>query len=82
MTGVYCKQCGTDKLDPQYQIDDLFVCSVCGKVIGYRCSDCDRVFFNNRLGLHGNVYECKICGRIQWGYTEWKRNQTNVSQTS
>lgn len=75
MTGVYCKDCMSSELDPQYEIDRLYVCAKCKKIIAYSCSECGRVFYTNRLGLHGNVYECKICGHIQWGYTEWKRNQ-------
>ena len=73
MRGLFCPDCNTDIHDSKYEIDNLYVCSKCGKVLGYLCTGCDQVYTQNRLGKHGDVYECKICGRIQWGYTEWKR---------
>ena len=75
MQGIICPNCNTDDHVREYEIDDLYVCVRCGKVLGYRCSGCEHTYLSNRLGLHGDVYECKICGKIQWGYTEWKRNQ-------
>ena len=68
-------RCGSTTFEAEYEIDGFYVCSKCGTAVGYYCSGCDRTFTSNRLGLHGDVYECKICGRIQWGYTEWKRNK-------
>lgn len=73
MNGVCCPNCKTDSHDPKYEIDGLYVCKTCGKVLGYLCDGCDKVYLQPRLGKHGDVWECKLCGRIQWGYTEWKR---------
>lgn len=75
MNGITCPDCNSETLDPKYAQDNFYVCAKCGKAIGYLCTGCDEVYFANRLGLHGDVYECKICGKIQWGYTEWKRNK-------
>lgn len=72
MTGFACK-CGSEEFLPEYKIDELYVCSKCGRVVAYYCTGCNRPFMSNRLGLHGDVYECKLCGHIQWGYTEYKR---------
>lgn len=77
MTGIICPNCNTETYDPKYSIDEFYVCASCGKPLGYFCRRCDRVYTGNRLGLHGDVYECKLCGTIQWGYTEWKRDQSN-----
>jgi len=73
MRGLPCPKCGTERHDPKYEADGFYVCSDCGEPIGYLCSGCDRVYLSNRLGLKGDVYVCKECGTIQWGYTEWKK---------
>ena len=73
MPGLFCPDCKSDKHDPRYATDNFFVCVKCGKPLGYYCAGCDKVYETNHLGLHGNVYECKLCGKIQWGYTEYKR---------
>lgn len=75
MNGLFCPECQTDKHVDKYAEDGLYVCATCGKILGYLCRGCDKIYMGNRLGLHGNVYECKLCGKIQWGYTEWKRDQ-------
>ena len=75
MSGLSCPDCGSSEFVGKYEDDNLFVCKNCGKVIGYYCNGCGRVFTGNRLGLHGDVYECKLCGTIQWGYTEYKRGE-------
>ena len=79
MTGIYCPDCKTDKHVPEYELDNLFVCSTCGKIIAYYCSRCEQMYRSNRLGLHGDVYECRICGKIQWGYTDYKRKKGEIN---
>lgn len=73
MDGLYCPNCNKDKHVQKYEEDGLYICETCGRILGYFCRGCDKVYTKNRLGLHGDVYECKLCGTIQWGYTEWKR---------
>ena len=75
MNGLICPECNEDKHVPKYEMDGLFVCQSCGKVLGYLCRGCDTVYLQNRLGKHGDVWECKLCGQIQWGYTEYKRSK-------
>lgn len=75
MRGLNCPDCGTDEYVPEFEIDGLYVCAKCGKKLGYYCSGCDRVYMENRLGKHGDVWECKLCGKIQWGYTEYMRGE-------
>ena len=79
MKGLICSKCGSNKQDPVYEKDNFFICADCGHAIGYDCPGCNHFYTENRLGLHGDVYECKICGRIQWGYTEWKRKKIGES---
>lgn len=73
MQGLICQNCGSTRQVPIYAIDNFFVCADCGHVIGYDCSGCQHFYENNHLGLHNDVYECKYCGKIQWGYTEYKK---------
>ena len=75
MKGLECPECRTDQHDPKYEKDGLYVCALCGKVLGYLCRGCDKVYLENRLILHDDAYKCKICGSPQWGYTEYKRNK-------
>ena len=73
MKGLDCEVCKKDIHVPKYEKDGLYVCASCGKVVGYLCSGCDRVYLENRLILDNGKYICKICGAPQWGYTQFKR---------
>ena len=73
MLGLTCPECKAEEFDPVYEIDNYFICAKCGKPVGYYCDMCEKFYDDNRLGKHGDVWECKLCGKIQWGYTEWKR---------
>ena len=75
MKGLACPVCNIDAHVPKYEKDGLYVCSSCGKVLGYLCSGCDKVYLENRLGQKDDVWVCKVCGEIQWGYTEYKRKR-------
>ena len=71
--GLFCTNCNKEvKADPHYEKDNFYVCSECGKPLGYVCSECDEFFDDNRLILHDDLYVCKVCGHPQYGYTEWK----------
>ena len=72
MKGLECSVCKTDKHQSTFAKDGFYVCSDCGKPLGYYCKGCDRVYLENRLGFHTDVFVCKVCGEIQWGYTDWK----------
>ena len=37
------------------------------------CKKCGKYYPEEGFGKHGDVYECKECGSVHWGYTEWKR---------
>lgn len=75
MQGLICPDCKHDKHDPAYEKDNLYVCSSCGKILGYLCRGCDKLYLENRLGRITDYYVCKECGTIQWGYTEYQRNK-------
>ena len=71
--GLYCQKCNKE-IKPNYQYADgqFYVCSECGRPIGYRCSGCERFFDSNHMIFYNNLYICKICGTPQYGYTNWK----------
>ena len=75
MKGLTCQICNKDIHIIPYEKDGLYVCKSCNKILGYLCNGCDRIYLENRLALHRNVYVCKICGAIQWGYTTYKKGE-------
>lgn len=75
MKGLYCSTCNTDNHQPLFEKDGLYVCKACGRVLGYLCFGCDRVYLENRLAFHNNVFVCKVCGVPQWGYTTYKKGE-------
>ena len=75
MYGFICPDCKVEKYVPEYEEDGFYVCADCGRPLGYVCSGCPDIYNKNRLGKHGDVYECKICGKIQWGFTEFMRKK-------
>ena len=75
--GLYCPVCKREvKANPEYEINEFYICEDCGKVIGYRCSGCEEFFEHNNLVLHDDLYVCKVCGTPQYGYSSWKINQS------
>ena len=75
--GLYCPDCQKEvSANHKYSDGQFYVCSECGKPIGYRCPVCEHFFGSNHLILHDDLYICKICGTPQYGYTDWKRTQS------
>ena len=74
MRGLTCPICNTDTHIRKYEKDYLYVCATCNKILGYFCKGCDEMYLENRLAFYNNAYICKECGRVQWGYTEWKQD--------
>ena len=37
------------------------------------CKGCKKLYPYEGFGKHGDVYECKECGRVQWEFTELKK---------
>ena len=68
---VFCPKCNSRNNNPKYANDHFYVCSDCGHIIGYECHD--RFYDYNHLAFLNNAFVCKECGKIQWGYTEYKK---------
>lgn len=39
------------------------------------CKKCEKIYPETKFGKHGDVYECKECGTVQWDYTDYKREE-------
>lgn len=86
---LVCPVCKTNKFDERYKKDGLYVCAnlprgeeggICGKIVAIYCKGCKHNISENNLGLRGDVYECKECGKPHWGYTEWKRDRLEIEK--
>lgn len=81
---VECPYCGSHDFEAKYVKDGCFRCTGfeypslnrCSWV-GFYCSGCNTLGMKEDLGLRGDVYECKRCGKPHWGYTEFIRDNPN-----
>lgn len=44
-------------------------------VVGSLCKQCNKVYYFDGFGKHGDVYECKECGKINWDLTDFLRDR-------
>lgn len=81
---MVCPKCGTTTPNEKYIKDGAFICAhrdskgVCGNIVGILCKGCNKIYAKDRFGLHGDVYECKECGRVQWAFTELMKERKKV----
>ena len=84
---VICPECGDNVYQEKYLDKQLYVCahelepevipngptlhSVCSHVQAY-CKTCDKIYDQSNFGKHGEAYECKECGTVNWPYTDYK----------
>ena len=50
----------------------------CSGVVCY-CKKCEKMYPAYQFGKHGDVYECKECGTVQWEYTDYKKDEEKKS---
>lgn len=89
MPDFQCPYCyTTGKYDEHYLKDGAYVCDgiqlntdfenesteKCGTLLKAYCKVCDKYYDEDRFGKLNNTYVCKTCGTIQWGVTEYKKN--------
>ena len=83
---VTCPKCGTHTFFDDYIKYNLYVCNnvvnagfgfttECDRFVACRCCGCGKELQEADMGLRGDVYECKECGKPQWGYTEYRRDK-------
>lgn len=81
--GITCPVCGGTLFDEYPGPKTIFQCakkepSRCSGVV-CKCLGCDKMYPATNFGKHGDVYECKTCGRVQWDYTELRRDLDWIS---
>lgn len=81
---LVCPVCKVGIFDHKYLSDGLYVCAnyphgedggQCKRIVAIYCKKCNKTISEDKLGLRGDVYECKECGTPHWGYTEYKRDR-------
>ena len=86
---LVCPTCGSKIFNEKYAKDECFVCwnrpkgengGVCNTVVGCYCSTCQELLPADRFGKHNDVYECKKCGKPQWGFTEYKKDRESLER--
>ena len=83
--GITCPVCGGKTFGEYPGPKTIFRCTnprpngdPCPGVV-CKCAGCNTVYTSENFGKHGDVYECKTCGRVQWDYTELKRTDDMIA---
>ena len=78
---VTCPKCGGHLFDEEFIDKKMYVCDTenedgfyCHHILAY-CKHCDKLYDESDFGQHGDVWECKECGAVNWPLTEKKREQ-------
>lgn len=81
---VKCPVCGGNSFDEFPEPKTIFQCSNmttgkrCSGIV-CKCNNCDRIYPSVNFGKHGDVYECKTCGKVQWEYTDYMKTMDMIS---
>ena len=77
---LVCPKCKASKFSPELQEKGIYLCinkteddNYCREIVGARCKTCDMDRPFSDFGKHGDVYECKECGKVNWPLTEYLR---------
>lgn len=73
---IVCPRCNNSEFEPKWAEKNVFLCShldenkkMCFGSVVY-CKHCEKAYPESGFGKHGDVYECKECGNVHWGYTD------------
>ncbi len=87
MKNPTCPICGHSVYIDKYEKDGCYICAykpentyICGTIIGCKCTQCNTFLPKEHFGLRNDVYECKTCGKVQWGYTEYMRSRKEFEE--
>ncbi len=86
MDTFICSKCGSHLYDEKLAETGVYVCiepdssNVMGKccTVHCLCKTCNKIYPENNFGKHGDVYECKTCGSLNWPYTDRQREHENL----
>lgn len=81
-----CPKCGSNIYNKEYAEKGIYICqgqddtNVLGKccTVQYLCKTCNKIYPEDHFGKHGDVYECKECGSVNWPCTDRKRETENT----
>lgn len=76
---VSCPKCGGHSFGKANLEKGIYCCKK-EKCYGIAlfCEQCNKVYPESEFGKHGDVYECKKCGKVHWGYTDMRRARDEV----
>lgn len=79
---LQCPKCGSHKFWKEDSLEGLYICAnpvdseaFCNEVSGSYCPECKTLRPFSKYGKHMDVYECKICGRVNWPLTDFIRER-------
>ena len=73
---VTCSKCGGHTFIKGTTEDGIYSCTT-PKCYGVKafCKNCKKLYDEDMFGKHGDVWECKECGAVQWKYTDMMRDR-------
>ena len=89
---ITCPVCGGHVFDGEKAPQGLYICSkvnstmelfgetkniICGHIQAY-CKKCEKVYDEKDYGKHGDAWECKECGTVNWPYTDFMREKEKI----
>ena len=84
---IKCPKCGASKFNTKLEQDGGYVCinklpsgQYCRTLVGAICKQCNKFYYFDNFGKHGDVYECKECGRTNWPLTDYIREVTEFER--
>lgn len=87
LMNLKCPKCGQTEPNEKYIKDGAFICAhkndegfTCGTVVGVYCKSCKQIYQADRFGFRDDAYECKECGKLQWGFTEYKKDRSKLDR--
>ena len=84
LENITCSVCGGHVFNAGAAEKGIYTCltgkedgSACNHTM-IRCKQCDKIYDESNYGRHGDVFECKECGSVNWPYTDMIRNREEV----
>ena len=76
---ILCPICGSKDIEKMMKpgksgvYDTIFRCNSMNHEGLCFCKGCKKLYPYSGFGKHGDVWECKECGRVQWEHTEQQK---------
>ena len=81
-----CPKCGFSEFNADAEKKGIYVCNhtleetgcYCETIVAALCKQCCHIYPFDGFGKHGDVYECKECGKVNWPLTEYIREVEEI----